>query len=102
MVGPYLAVLIKATDDRIDAGTITVAVDACRNAGAKEVIICVSFSTELVTAEILRRFFVIAERQAPGIDLSGADAEYLTSSLVSCLRENGISETFEIAPDLAM
>jgi hypothetical protein len=102
MVGPQLALLIKATDDRMDAGTITVAVEACQKAGAEEVVVCVNFSTELVTAEILRRFFAIVEQKGPRVRLSAVDSEYLISSLVGCLRENGISETFEIASDLAM
>ncbi len=65
MVGPHFALLIKATNDRIDAGTITVAVETCQSAGAREVLICVNFSSELVTAETLRRFFAIIRKKCP-------------------------------------
>ena len=63
--GPRFALLIKATNDRIDAGSITVAVEACQSAGAREVLICVNFSAELMTAETLRRFLAIIELKSP-------------------------------------
>ncbi len=102
MIGPYFAFLIKATDDRIDAGSITVAVEACQIAGAREIVICVNFSAELVTAETLRRFFIIMEKKSPGTTFSAADMGQLTSDLANCLRENGITEGFELAPNLVI
>ena len=102
MIGPRFALLIKATNDRIDAGSITVAVEACQSAGAREVLICVNFSAELMTAETLRRFLAIIELKSPRIQFSATDMESLTSALANCLGENGIAERFEIAPGLAI
>lgn len=102
LIGPHFAFLIKATNDRIDAGTITVAVETCQSAGAREVLICVNFSSELVTAETLRRFFTIIEKKSPETTFSAADMEQLTSALATCLRDNGVNESFELAPNLAI
>lgn len=100
MVGSDQGLLLKTGDDRIDVGPILMIVEALRREGVKRVYICVNFANELVTAEMLRRFMLIAEKRYPETTFQGVDIVLLTTSLISSLRQHGVEERFELTPDI--
>ncbi len=100
MVGSDQGLLLKTGDDRIDVGPILMIVEALRREGVKRVYICVNFANELVTAEMLRRFMLIAEKRYPETTFQGVDIVPLTTSLISSLRQHGVEERFELTPDI--
>jgi len=100
MVGSDNALLMKTNDDRIEVGPILMIVEALRREGVKHIYICVNFANELVTAEMLRRFKLIAEKRYPEITFQGADIVLLTTSLISSLHQHGVEERFELTSDI--
>jgi hypothetical protein len=102
MVGPDQGLMLKMGDERIEAGPMIFVVEALRKEGAEHIFACVNFANELVTAEMLRRFKLIAERRYPDTVFHGVDIVILTTDLISCLRQHGVEERFELTPDIYM
>jgi len=100
MVGSDNALLMNTNDYRIEVGPILMIVEALRREGVKHIYICVNFANELVTAEMLRRFKLIAEKRYPETTFQGVDIVLLTTSLISSLRQNGVEERFELTADI--
>ncbi|NLT37454.1 MAG: hypothetical protein GXX95_04785 [Methanomassiliicoccus sp.] len=100
MVGSDRGLLLKTDDDRIDVGPVLMVVEALRREGAAHISICVNFANELVSAEMLRRFKLIAEKHYPDTIFQVVDIVLLTSNLISSLRQHGVQERFELTPEI--
>ncbi len=59
-----------------------------------------NFANELVSAEMLRRFKLIAEKHYPDTIFQVVDIVLLTSNLISSLRQHGVQERFELTPEI--
>lgn len=99
-IGPRQGILLKTGDDRIEAGALLMALENLHGMGTRRISLCVNFASELVAAGTLHRLLPLVGKRLPGTEIDGLDSVLLVTSLVSCLRQKGSAERFELSPEL--
>jgi hypothetical protein len=96
------AVLFRLLPIGKDADGLDDAIGTCVRQGIGSIALCINFMQDMASAEVVRRYLADHPKRYPGVDIKVFDAKDLTSELVKCLRDNGVTSGYELAAGLSL